>query len=67
MDSAASSLLEGYATAAETAAELHICTKTLERWHLARRGPPRTRIGRRVFYKRSAVTAWLEKLQERTA
>ena len=52
-------LLAGYLTPAETAAELGVSVRTLERWHLLRVGPPRTELGKRVFYRRDAVAAWI--------
>lgn len=52
-------LLDDYQTPAELAAELNVCTKTLERWRADRLGPKITKIGRRVLYRRSAVAAWL--------
>lgn len=44
---------------AELADLLEIKPRTLERWHAKRIGPPRIKIGRRVFYRRAAVDSWL--------
>jgi hypothetical protein len=52
-------LLADYLTKAELAAELGIHERTLDRWHTARTGPPRTVIGRDILYRRGAVLAWL--------
>ena len=41
------------------AAMLGVHVRTLDRWFLERRGPPRTMIGRRVFYRIDSVKAWL--------
>ena len=37
-------LLDGYLTPAETAIELGVAVRTLDRWHLQRVGPPRTEL-----------------------
>jgi predicted DNA-binding transcriptional regulator AlpA len=60
----AGTVLEGYLTPTQLAAQLGCCEKTLARWHAARRGPPRVTLGRRLLYRRTAVSAWLER-QER--
>ena len=57
-------LLDGYMTPAETASELGVCVRTIDRWHLLRKGPPRTRVGKKVLYKRSDVSAWISNNQE---
>lgn len=41
------------------AAELDIAPLTLMRWRQQRIGPPVTRLGRRILYRRSSVQAWL--------
>lgn len=45
---------------AEVAQMLGISTRTLNRWHALRFGPPRCKIGRVVLYRKSAILAWLE-------
>ena len=52
-------LLDGYLTPAETATELGVAVRTLDRWHLLRIGPPRTELGKRIYYRRAAVVAWI--------
>lgn len=52
-------LLDEYLTKDEAADELDINVRTLNRWWAERRGPPRTKIGARVYYRRSAVRDWL--------
>jgi len=39
--------------------ELGLTQRTLRRWHQLRVGPPRTRVGRRIFYRKTAVVQWL--------
>jgi hypothetical protein len=43
----------------ELAAELDVTPLTLVRWRLQKIGPPITRLGRRILYRRSSVQAWL--------
>lgn len=51
-------------TEAEAAAICRVTVATLRTWRSRRRGPPHIKIGRKVFYRRSAVTAWIAR-QER--
>ncbi len=57
-------ILENYLTTTECAAELGIDKRTLERWHRLREGPPRTKIGKRVLYRRAAVAEWLRSREQ---
>jgi hypothetical protein len=57
-------LLADYASEEETAAELGVNKRTLARWRAMRVGPPPTAVGRKWYYKRSSVAAWLDR-QER--
>jgi hypothetical protein len=43
----------------EAAAELHVHLSTLRRWEAVDQGPPRIKIGRKVFYRRSSLRNWL--------
>ena len=47
-----------------TAGLLGVKVQTLRKWAVQRRGPPRVKVGKRVFYRPEAVRAWLAK-QER--
>ena len=47
-------------TGDETAADIGVNPKTLQRWAREGRGPRRVRIGNRVYYFRPEVQAWLE-------
>jgi predicted DNA-binding transcriptional regulator AlpA len=58
------SILGEYLNQRELAHELGIATITLTRWHQTRTGPPRTKMGRRVLYRRSSVQDWLAAHQE---
>ena len=54
------SVLSDYMSLAEAARELGVGVRTLHNWWAERRGPPRTKVGHRVYYRRDAVRAWLE-------
>jgi hypothetical protein len=55
----AAGILADYWTEAECAAELGISVLTLRRWNLQKKGPPRTYIGRTIFYRKASVRDWL--------
>jgi hypothetical protein len=55
----AGTVLSGYLTPTQLATQLGCCEKTLHRWDAARIGPPRVHVGRKVMYRREAVTQWL--------
>jgi predicted DNA-binding transcriptional regulator AlpA len=59
-------MLSDYLTLDELAAELGRNKRTLDRWERLHTGPPRTRIGRSVLYRRSSVQQWLNR-QEHTS
>jgi hypothetical protein len=52
-------LLTDFLSQDEAAAELKVCGRTLDRWRRLGEGPPITRLGRRVLYRRSSLQAWL--------
>lgn len=52
-------LLSGMYTRQQLALELGFTCDTLCRWEALQIGPPCTRIGRRVLYRRDAVETWL--------
>jgi hypothetical protein len=60
-------LLSGMYTRQQLAVELGFTCDTLCRWEARQIGPPCTRIGRRVLYRRDAVEAWLLKLENARA
>jgi hypothetical protein len=49
---------------ADTATLLSVKVQTLRVWAVQRKGPPRVKVGRRVFYRPGAVQGWLAR-QER--
>jgi len=52
-------LSDNYYTKAQAAAALNTSERTLNRWWNERIGPPRTRIGVKVYYRIDAVNEWL--------
>lgn len=57
-------ILAGLVRAESLAQELGISLRTLSRWNIRRTGPPRTCIGRSVFYDIVAVREWLSSRRE---
>lgn len=47
-------------TPTEVAELLGVSTRTLSRWHALRMGPPRSKVGRTVLYRKAAVDDWLK-------
>lgn len=43
----------------QLSAELGVSADTLCRWHGLRIGPPCSRVGKRMLYRREAVREWL--------
>jgi hypothetical protein len=52
-------ILSEYLTREELASELRRNPRTLDRWEALGMGPPRTLVGRQVFYRRSSLLKWL--------
>lgn len=52
-------LLADWISREQLACALSLTTDTLSRWEARRKGPPCTRIGRKVFYRRAAVQDWI--------
>jgi hypothetical protein len=52
-------ILSEFLTKEELAAELRRNPRTLDRWDVLGVGPPRTRVGRQVLYRRATVQKWL--------
>jgi DNA-binding transcriptional MerR regulator len=52
-------LLSGYFTQQQVAAELKVSPRTVDRWRRLGEGPPITRLGRRLLYRKSSLEAWL--------
>jgi hypothetical protein len=52
-------ILSEFLTKEDLAAELRRNPRTLDRWEVLGVGPPRTRVGRQVLYRRASVQKWL--------
>ena len=52
-------LLSEFFEKEELAQELNKTPRTLDRWDVLGIGPPRTRVGRKVLYRRTSVQKWL--------
>ena len=48
-------LLADFLTQQEAAAALKVCERTLDRWRRLDEGPPVTKLGRRILYRRSSL------------
>ncbi len=62
------SVLEGLLSPEALAQELGVSERTVHRWEQLRIGPPRIMVGRKPYYRKEAVKAWLlaqEKAQVR--
>lgn len=57
-------LNEDLLTADDVAQELETTRRTIDRWHSRRIGPPRIKIGRKVYYRREAVREWLLRIEQ---
>jgi hypothetical protein len=57
--SSSESLLSQFLTKEELSQELGRNARTLDRWEVLGTGPPRTRIGRKVLYRRTSLQKWL--------
>jgi hypothetical protein len=52
-------ILSEFLTKEQLAAELGRNPRTLDRWGALGTGPPRTRVGRMVLFRRTSVQKWL--------
>ena len=52
-------LLDDFLSTEELAVELDVTPLTLVRWRMQKTGPPVTRLGRRILYRRSSLQKWL--------
>ena len=58
------SLLRDYLTRVDAAAAIGMSAKSLDRLHYAARGPPRTIIAGRIFYRIASLQTWLLELED---
>ena len=57
-------LVADYLSVEEAADALRISRRTLDNMYQRREGPPRTCVGRRVYFRRAALEEWLRKQEE---
>jgi predicted DNA-binding transcriptional regulator AlpA len=60
-------ILDEYLTKEQAAAELGKRPRTLDRWHVERRGPKRTKIGRSIYFSRKKLQSFIEQQTEDVA
>ena len=62
----ATSPLNEFLTKEQLARELGRSTRTLDRWHVQRIGPPRTKVrgSKLILFKKNTVSEWLESQAE---
>lgn len=59
-----SDLLKDFLSEFQLATDFDVNRKTLHRWAREGRGPARTKIGRRTYYKRDTVLKWLAQREQ---
>jgi hypothetical protein len=52
-------VLDDFLSTEELALQLSVTPLTLVRWRMQKTGPPVTRLGRRILYRRSSLQIWL--------
>jgi predicted DNA-binding transcriptional regulator AlpA len=57
-------LLADWISRDQLASELSITRETLARWEARHEGPPCTRIGRKVLYRRASVQDWIRSREQ---
>jgi hypothetical protein len=58
------SILAGYLSEPDLAAQLKKTVRTLQSWRQQRKGPPWTQIGCTVLYSEDGTRAWLKSLEQ---
>ena len=59
------SVLADFISRAELGRMLHRSVRTLSRWEAERYGPPVTRFGNSIYYRRTSVLSWLDRREQR--
>lgn len=55
--------LNGFLTTQRLAEEIGVHRATLAKWRMERRGPPFTRLGRRILYNIDSFQSWLARTE----
>jgi hypothetical protein len=61
------SILADYILEPDLAADLKKSQRTLQAWRQRRQGPPWTKIGETIVYRREAVLEWLRSQEQQPA
>ena len=64
LSDSAPSVLDGYISEANLARQLNRSVRTLQRLAARRLGPPRTKIGRLIFYNVEHVRDWISQHEQ---
>lgn len=60
-------VLADFLSQREAASELKVCERTLDRWRRLGEGPPITKLGRRILYRRTSLQSWLRARERASA
>ena len=52
-------VLDNYFSEEKAASDLGVTVNTLRNWAARREGPARTKVARRVYYRKEAMNQWL--------
>jgi len=52
--------IDGLLSETQAASALGVKFTTMRNWAVLRQGPPRIRIGKKIFYRYDALVAWIE-------
>jgi hypothetical protein len=63
-DAGSMSILAGYISEADLAAQLNKSVRTLQIWRQQRKGPPWIQIGQTIHYPEDGTRAWLKTLEQ---
>jgi hypothetical protein len=58
------SILAGYLSESDLAAQLNKTVRTLQSWRQQRKGPPWVQIGSSIYYPEDGGRAWLKTLEQ---
>jgi hypothetical protein len=64
VDAGIMSILAGYLSESELAAQLNKTVRTLQSWRQQRKGPPWTPMGSTIIYSEDGTRAWLKSLEQ---
>ncbi len=56
-------MIEPPMTSQDVSELLNVSPRTLHRWRRLKKGPPSIKVGRSVYYRRTAIESWLTLLE----